>query len=384
MATEHPGVTVLEAPPSDLFVEPTGWGAPDRKTIHVNVGPTGLFYSVTHADGDVDDFVTIHAPGGRASFADLLEQVAIFLDQIAASGYTNRPPRGSQLENLRGVGTSLFERLVPGALCEQIGSWPDASWITIATNESWVPWELLYDPIGNGFLGERFMVFRLPRVLRSTQGIGPRIASGGTKLETVQVQKVLNVIGGDLPLGPAQICERLFERIGGRGVTVRLLKEVYLTDLVRETADADLIHFTCHGHREPFLRLQISANADDPTVDLLVTAIRLPTFAIKRGSLIFANSCGSGAARLQFGEFLSFGWEFYLKGSSVFIGTLGTVRSDSAIAFAAAFYDALIDGARGDICAAYRQAKSVVRASGASHLLYCLYGNPRRFPRFNV
>jgi hypothetical protein len=91
-----------------------------------------------------------------------------------------------------------------------------------------------------------------------------------------------------------------------------------------------------------------------------------------------------GPPNLQFGEFLSFGREFYLKGASVFIGTPGTIPVDVAIAFAKAFDDALIDSSEGDIPATYAQAKASVAATGVSHLLYCLYGNPRRVPNFDL
>ena len=64
--------------------------------------------------------------------------------------------------NIRSLGQELSEGLLPPALRDQLTHWKPGSTICIATNENWIPWELLYD--GDCFWGQKYILARLPEV----------------------------------------------------------------------------------------------------------------------------------------------------------------------------------------------------------------------------
>jgi len=105
----------------------------------------------------------------------------------------------------------------------------------------------------------------------------------------------------------------------------------------------------------------------------VVTALPL-----QPGSLVFANACSSAGVAVLFGSFNSFGWEFYLRGASVFVGTLGAVPTNYAIEYAENVYAPLFDSS-GPITIGQALAKAREKAERKHNifwLLYCIYGDP--------
>jgi hypothetical protein len=305
------------------------------------------------------------------SIQERLIRIANFLRLASGREYRDSSKKKSLLQNLEGVGASLFEALLPPVLQEMIQTWTDDAWLSISSNEQWIPWELLHD--GQGFLGQRFMLFRLPRQTSrraERQGIQ-------RKSELTPPQKIVHVIGGDLRPEYSSVCSQFFQDVSAN-LEVKPLYGTTLVDLMEAIQDADVVHLTCHGHLNP-LRIQITRD-DDPLICLTIDSLKTSKFKVQNGCLVFANTCSSAAAESQFGEFVSFGWEFYLKGAAVFIGTLGTIPTENALTFAAVFYKALICDTGGDICRAYQIAKRKTNGDSLIPLLYCFYGNPRSIP----
>jgi CHAT domain len=327
----------------------------DRKTIHVTWHEETILCSLVNSEGNIEDGGELLITGGPASIQELLESIAGFLKVASSRTYHRASARKSLLQNLEGLGSKLLKKLLPTLLGEKVKSWPDGTWVTISSNEQWIPWELLHD--GHGFLGARFMLFRLPRVQRSNR---EKPCANPVQVERMLPHKIIHIIGGNLSRNR------------------RLLYEKTLADFIEEIVDAELIHLTCHGHLKP-LRLQISRE-DDVVLSLTIDSFETTEFRLKEGSVVFANACNSATAVPQFGEFLSFGWEFYRKGAAVFIGTLGTVPIDAALAFANAFYSVLVNDKDGDISLAFRTAKNETDNDSLVHLLYCFYGNPLEIP----
>jgi hypothetical protein len=183
----------------------------------------------------------------------------------------------------------------------------------------------------------------------------------------------VNVIGGGLQVGDSKRAGQLFEGVASR-VLVSELREKTVAELSTEIATADVIHCTCHGLLNPHL-LHISTGSSR-TQNLLPETIRL--LPLQNGTLVFANACSSAAAALLFGTFNSFGWEFYLKGAEVFIGTLGAVPTKYAIEFAETIYTQLFNTQQ-----PVSIGQALIRARGEAEkkqnifwLLYCVYGDP--------
>jgi hypothetical protein len=247
-------------------------------------------------------------------------------------------------------------------ICE----WPDRTVLGISSNADWIPWELMHD--GKGFLGQRMLLVRMPRIRAGELGAAasPTLRLGAS----APGRMILNVIGGELD-GQVAACHRLFASVAP-DVEVHPLEGASLAELLEVIGNADLVHITCHGRRDP-LRLQI-CRQDDELVSLLLDSLRLDTFQLKPRCLVYANACNSAAADSRLGEFVSFGTEFFKKGAATYIGTLATVPIAGALGYASRFYEEL-KACGGDVFDAYQTAKNVSVAVGPTCLLFCIYGN---------
>lgn len=92
------------------------------------------------------------------------------------------------------------------------------------------------------------------------------------------------------------------------------------------------------------------------------------------GSIIFTNACTSAVITSFLGELRNFGWEFYKKGAAAYIGTLGLVPTEYAVAFAEAFYERLLAGYT--VGESLHHARSTAKRENPFWLLYTLYGDP--------
>lgn len=326
---------------------------------------------VTLLPGPVD-FEPMRIPGGPASIAGHIRRWDSFLTAVSSRHYLDEGLQESAELNLDGLGSGLFEHLLPEHLRATIREWPDGTVLGISSNEDWIPWELMHD--GRGFLGQRMLLFRTPRIRSG----GPCTRSDATvsKGGSAGSKIILNVIGGELD-GHAGDCEDLFGGVEN-GIEVRLLHCVPLRELMSAIGDADLIHFTCHGRLDP-LRLQIY-RTDDSLVNLLLDSLRSQLFHLKARCVVYANACNSAAVECRLGDFVGFGSEFYKKGASTYIGTLGTIPIKEALDFAREFYKNL-RSCGGDVFRAYGAAKREAITRDPACLLFCIYANYTDSPR---
>lgn len=270
--------------------------------------------------------------------------------------------------NLEGLGKDLYDRFLPEELRRHALNWPMGATISIGTNEKWIPWELIYD--GQNFWGSKFNLARIPKIPRhDAYNMNDRPVVRNSKQN---VSKVVNVIGGKL--GSDVIVERirkLFFQIEPRVVSTK--ERTTLAEVLQAMEDADLVHFTCHGHTHPSPSLQLGDDARSPVHTLNVFSLnRLRNIS---HSIIFANACSSVGVGSLLEEIRNFGWEFYKKGSDAYIGTLGPVPIKYATEFAEIFYQKLLAGVTvGD---ALLYAKQMAQRKNPYWLLYCLYGNPQ-------
>lgn len=269
--------------------------------------------------------------------------------------------------NIEGLGQTLCEQLLPAKLQSLSSTWPVGSIVIIDTNERWIPWELIHD--GHEFWGDKFTLARVPRV--PDQSRFSALDRTVERHSSVQLHKIVNVIGGDLH--PQQIVEHIKSLFASLriGISVEVIERATLADVFDSIADADLVHLTCHGYAAPQPCLQL---ADDRSLIRCLTPSNVKSLPNIPDCVIFANACTSTAVTSFLGELRNFGWEFYKKGAAAYIGTLGLVPTEYAVAFAENFYEKLLGGST--VGEALYYAKSKAQRENPFWLLYTLYGDP--------
>jgi hypothetical protein len=179
----------------------------------------------------------------RQQIADLLETMA--------KRRSAKPENTRTLERtFQSEAEALFDNLIPKQLGKLIRHWPNNTCVGIATNEAWVPWELLHDT--QGFLWQRFLLYRLPKL---NHDLDPPdlLAAPATGLDQSPVPRgfhVIHVVGGGVG---KERCGALSKILPGpeEGCQVRVLTGLNGDEVVVQLGDAVVIHFDCHGHANP-------------------------------------------------------------------------------------------------------------------------------------
>lgn len=224
------------------------------------------------------------------------------------------------LEKLQGLGHRSFRRIIPPTSRSVIKGWPSGAVLNIRTNESYIPWELLYD--GDGFLGMKFILCRLP--LTDKRSEIP---------QTEEPDCILHVKQEGLrpPISSTEIFkEHSLEVCEPEPVDI---------DTIRKIATrAVILDFLCHceinGSPVPCLRF-------GPNTDQELQSTQVETFSLCKAPLVFANACRSGKANLLLAELMDFANEFYKAGAQAYIGTIGNVPAIFAPYFSQSFYSYL-------------------------------------------
>ncbi len=360
----------MESPVNGLNKLSTMKINPNKHTLHVNWidGESKLLYTIYPANRLGQWEKTI--PNIQKQIEDDLRNLNAFLTEVVQQGNPSDERWDSICFNLQSVGANLFEMLIPLEVANQIKTWEIGSPIIISTNEQWIPWELMYD--GEDFLGKKFIVARYPRI--SDGKDIPDKSRSENKCER-EINRIVNVVGGDVPNAEADRATHLFSNFLPME-SVHLLSKQSISALVKALPSTDILHFTCHGHLEPHL-LQIAGDKNKSRIDNLMPD-SIKGLPLKIGSLVFANACASTVPVLTFGKFSSFGWKFYQQGAEVFIGTLGAVPVKYAVNFAESVYSELF---KPDEQITIGQAVARAKDFAANDrnlfwLLYCIYGDP--------
>ncbi len=275
------------------------------------------------------------------------------------------------ISSLVAVGCTLFDQLGTDPLRAAIRSLPDNAIVAIESNESWIPWELLADSPDGPLWGERLQIVRAPRLLASEDAAelddAPAIddAPGAAP-----VQRILSVVGDGIRQGAGAGLYQGAAMFGAPAAIVSEVVEGTAADVKAGAADADLVHFTCHGYSEPYYYLSLGPGAGRRLLTAQVKQLQL-----KPGAVVFANACSSDRAQLWLTELESLGWNFYLQGARPFIGTLGPVPVKHAVELAKEFYFWFLS--RGlPAGQAMRTARAEIRrrSNNPFFLFYSLYG----------
>ncbi|WP_159029232.1 CHAT domain-containing protein [Streptomyces viridochromogenes] len=311
---------------------------------------------------------TSYAPAFQLKAGDprqATENIYRELRRIAAAAGAGTDARQVR-RRLQNLGVALWRAAVPDAVRGQF--WRETDKIrafTVLGEHDVVPWELLY-PLdgtqqGDGFLAEWLpvvrRVFGQERVrqllLPQATFVVPPGSPPEADLEVTALRARFGPVMGDggvLTRG-AEIQSRLDEGLGG------------------------LLHFACHNaFTEAGSQVTMADGPFDP-IDL-ATAQGSRALGDTR-PLVFFNACRSAGQIDWYAASLGWAPQFLEAGAGAFIGTLWPVRSDSALAYADAFYTHLVtDGL--PLGEASMKARQAIRNHGGdpTWLAYALYGSP--------
>ena len=362
-------VTIIDNPVVDLDLKLTADKPPEQRTLHVNWDKRKgeLCYTIYSPEPEGEWLQQV--PENLEQIEDLWRQLDIILyDGITRANISMEQWKGI-CSSLQGFGQSIFDMFFPPEVAKRVRVWQSGFSVRVSTNEQWIPWELIYD--GQDFWGKKFIIARYPRVGdRQTLSDLSRQKRKGFK----KIREIVNVIGGGVPRKEAIKASELFNQLLS-SVSVELLQEKSVSDLINAVPRADVLHLTCHRHLKPMPLLQITSDKS-PTQNLGIDMIKM--LPLKPGSLVFANSTHSITPIRTFNNFSNFGWEFYRQGADVFIGTLGIVPVKYAVSFAENFYKQLLSkGDKLTIGQAVAKAKEVAAKENNNlfWLLYCIYGD---------
>ncbi len=261
---------------------------------------------------------------------------------------------------LRASGTRLWNEMVPELIRDQF--WQIRSHMTaftIATDYDALPWEILY-PLDAG-QDEGFLVERIP-VVRRTYGqfraftVNVRephfvVPSGGPKDVAAEIAAIRSIVGGGQPITTMSAFLELVES-GAMGAA----------------------HFACHStFGFDGSRIMLDDGALEPW---MLSAAEAQRALASSQPAVFINACRSAGTAPSYTSMMGWAQKYMAAGAGAFVGTLWAVRSSSSAQFAAAFYQALMDGAMlGEAAHAARTAEHEDLLD-PTWLAYTVYGDP--------
>ena len=341
-----------------------------KKTIHVNWDSKSgnlEFTLYSHMQSEQGTWV-IQDSLLETNATDFLKELNAYISEIVVQGSPSEDAWNSTLFTLQSKGQYFYDNFLPEKLRDKTKAWANNSTIILSTNEQWIPWEIFYD--GDDFWGKKHIISRYPRIGdRSHIMDSSRTNENSAK----KVSRILNVVGGKLPVETSDQAKLLFKNYP---TTLDIVtfenKPIYV--FPGEVMEKDLIHFTCHGLLDPQI-LQIS-NSNSQSDNLSLESVR--RLQIHPGCFVFVNACSSSVAAFTFGRFNNFAWEFYRKVADVYIGTLGKVPTKYALDFAEMVYKHLFKKPKGiSVGEALQLAKQeATDKKNIFWLLYTLYGEP--------
>lgn len=336
---------------------------PDEGAVSlvVRYDPAQRTYRFEFRDEDNPDEVTSHLaydPG------PIVEQLVAELDDLArpGGGYAITQTR----DYLVNAGARLWRELVPGPLREQF--WERQHRIrqlTILADTDTVPWELLYPrDTGHdaGFLVEQFPVTRAV--------FGRRL---GRKLDLWPPRFVL--AEGELPQARHEIdaIRRLLDPEQPPGDVISDIGP--LQELIRN-GDFGLLHFACHNGFDIRRGSSITMDSGLFTPTLMTTAA-IEQVLGRAAPMVFMNACRSAGLAATYNRLDGWASKFLEAGATAFIGSLWTVRDQTAREFAEEFYRQLRGGCPlGEAMMRARRMMAADRPNDPTWLAYTVYGNP--------
>ncbi|MGW1001856.1 CHAT domain-containing protein [Streptomyces sp. NPDC002520] len=311
---------------------------------------------------------TSYAPAFQLKAGDprqATENIYRELRRIAAAAGVGTDARQVR-RRLQNLGVALWRAAVPDAVRGQF--WRETDKIrtfTVLGEHDVVPWELLY-PLDGTQQGDGFLAEWLPVVRR---------VHGQERVRQLLLPQATFVVPPGSPpeaeLEVNALRARFLPAMDDGGILTRGAEIQSRLD----EGMAGLLHFACHNaFRETGSQVTMADGLFDP-LDL-ATAQGSRSLDATR-PLVFFNACRSAGQIDWYSTSLGWAPQFLEAGAGAFIGTLWPVRSDSALAYADAFYAHLITG-RLPLGEASMKARQTIRDldGDPTWLAYAVYGSP--------
>ncbi|MFE7354329.1 CHAT domain-containing protein [Streptomyces sp. NPDC057543] len=148
-----------------------------------------------------------------------------------------------------------------------------------------------------------------------------------------------------------------------------------------ELGHTGLLHFACHNS---FTDKGSSVTMADAPFDPIDLSKAAESGSLRDGRpLVFFDACRSAGENPWFGSTLGWAPQFLRAGAGAFVGTLWPVRSDSALAFAKAFYQHLVTDQKSLGEASLAARRAIREGSGdPTRLAYACTAARRLVPRW--
>lgn len=335
-----------------------------RRTLEICIDPAGadgvcpVQARVLETNESARSFLQVSLTDDDLARAARQLAQGLAADGGASGAYAANRGAGADSWSAEELGARLFDALFTGPVAALYGrinnspARPLAFWLIVDDPQmAQIPWELLFDRSGRGFLA---LSGPFARGISSSRGpVAAAQRSGPLRVLMAAAFPV------GLP-GPETAAE--FEQVG-RNLGYQAGSGVQLVHLPHATAEGvrnalreaqmvgtpyDVFHIICHGVVDPATGNRVLVLEDEESRPVAVTAAGLTALLQGQGvQAVFLNACA--AAAVSAGD-LAPTFAQTLLGSDItlMVGMQAPVRMEDAVYFAAAFYAALADGRSAD------------------------------------
>lgn len=335
--------------------------------------------------------VEIHGdPAAHA--AELYRQIVKYAageDPAMAAVHKRRSsmPRQDVDEQIRALGHNLWRDLVPPEL-KQLYEQHRKEWrsgsLLVYSDEPHLPWELVWphdDAAGEWEDRTPWCHrLRLTRWLRKDErDNGNEMAPPRLGLGTMAVIAPTYSRFASTPSAQSEhkALLELMERFGVRDVTPGEAKWADFRRFLKG-GGYDWVHLAAHGNFYPQGPEGLSVlwmQQDDAFMPQHLTGPSIVRHFRQRRPAFFLNACQTGRQSWAFTKIGGWANRLVSLGAGLFVAPLWNVTGESALTFANAFYEEILDGKT--VADAARSARSAARKSGdPTWLAYSVYGHP--------
>lgn len=272
--------------------------------------------------------------------------------------------REDQAVWLRGVGSLLFEQLVPDKLKALLLEHKrNIRVLNILSEADSTPWELLF--VADPDTGDGDFLAASTTVARWRYGAGPS--------RSLKRANTVLVLPADAPPEAKTELLCLQQLLGGAST----VDDVSSLNRLMNDGGFDLLHFAAHNVNVPNAVGGAYVPFGTQRWDLTFMGAVPQNKFRSRAPLVFMNACTTSGTTALYTELASWADRFLKCGSGAFIGTLWEVRDSSARQFSQTFYDELLQGQTlGEAMQAARAKLRAANPGDPTPLAYTLYGNP--------
>jgi hypothetical protein len=288
--------------------------------------------------------------------------------------YSRGVASSSCIAALQEYSKGLAELLIPQELEDLLAAIDNLQLLQIISNESWIPWDILFNKEREAFWGQLWSCVRLPSAPAGDD------RGRNTSLSNADLRFIINLVGPLNDKAQAARAARLFDWLlvepALEILSNNLDNNEYLTIAsiaeANKTKPIDVIHLMCHTRQSkltgPYLEL-------GPNLKYWLYRGNIPSIEFCE-TIALVNSCSVAKPLRHIQQMIVFAWELYLAGVVAMIGPFVDVKSDVAVAFTERVAHFLIDEGLSVWKATLRTKREMLEEGDCRALLFAVYGHP--------